>query len=160
MKIGFALLALLAASGLPASPAGAQVYKWVDDRGVTHYGERPPADESAAPNRLDIRTIGNDPPASATAGCYTIQCQYERMRDDRMLRDAEWRKDVEARARAAAILEAAKTQPAETGSPVWVVGRPLVPVRSPGIAHPRLLPRATPEAAEGHVSGVRLRGRR
>jgi hypothetical protein len=23
-------------------PAGAQVYKWVDEKGVTHYGERPP----------------------------------------------------------------------------------------------------------------------
>jgi len=25
-----------------AVPAFAQVYKWVDERGVTHYGERPP----------------------------------------------------------------------------------------------------------------------
>src|SRR5215470_8947134 len=25
-----------------ASPAFAQVFKWVDERGVTHYGERPP----------------------------------------------------------------------------------------------------------------------
>ena len=25
-----------------AAPAFAQVYKWVDERGVTHYGERPP----------------------------------------------------------------------------------------------------------------------
>jgi len=25
-----------------AAPTFAQVYKWVDERGVTHYGERPP----------------------------------------------------------------------------------------------------------------------
>jgi len=25
-----------------AAPASAQVFKWVDERGITHYGERPP----------------------------------------------------------------------------------------------------------------------
>jgi hypothetical protein len=43
-------LILLAA----AAPAFAQVYKWVDERGVTHYGERPPQGSKAneVPNRL------------------------------------------------------------------------------------------------------------
>jgi hypothetical protein len=43
-------LILLAA----AVPAFAQVYKWVDERGVTHYGERPPQGSKASevPNRL------------------------------------------------------------------------------------------------------------
>jgi len=37
-----------------AAPALAQVYKWVDERGVTHYGERPPQGGKASevPNRL------------------------------------------------------------------------------------------------------------
>ena len=37
-----------------AVPAFAQVYKWVDERGVTHYGERPPQGSKASevPNRL------------------------------------------------------------------------------------------------------------
>ena len=37
-----------------ALPAFAQVYKWVDERGVTHYGERPPQGSKASevPNRL------------------------------------------------------------------------------------------------------------
>ena len=37
-----------------AAPALAQVYKWVDERGVTHYGERPPQGSKASevPNRL------------------------------------------------------------------------------------------------------------
>jgi len=30
-------------------PAAAQVYKWVDERGVTHYGERPPQGQQARP---------------------------------------------------------------------------------------------------------------
>ena len=37
-----------------AAPALAQVYKWVDERGVTHYGERPPQSGKASevPDRL------------------------------------------------------------------------------------------------------------
>src|SRR5712671_3774407 len=37
-----------------AAPALAQVYKWVDERGVTHYGERPPQGRNASevPNKL------------------------------------------------------------------------------------------------------------
>src|SRR6267154_5920581 len=37
-----------------AAPAFAQVYKWVDERGVTHYGERPPQGSKASevPDRL------------------------------------------------------------------------------------------------------------
>ena len=37
-----------------AAPAFAQVYKWVDERGVTHYGERPPQGRKASevPHKL------------------------------------------------------------------------------------------------------------
>jgi len=36
------ILAVVAAAVL-VSPAGAQLYKWVDDKGVTNYGSAPPA---------------------------------------------------------------------------------------------------------------------
>jgi len=53
-----------------AAPALAQVYKWVDERGVTHYGERPPQGSKASevPNRLaspapsGAGAEGNSPP--------------------------------------------------------------------------------------------------
>ena len=32
---------------LAAVPASAQVYKWVDERGVTNYSNQPPADPEA-----------------------------------------------------------------------------------------------------------------
>jgi len=37
-----------------AAPALGQVYKWVDERGVTHYGERPPQGGKASevPDKL------------------------------------------------------------------------------------------------------------
>src|SRR5260370_36230448 len=47
-----------------AAPALAQVYKWVDERGVTHYGERPPPGGKASevPDRLPA------PPSGARTG--------------------------------------------------------------------------------------------
>ena len=47
-----------------AAPALAQVYKWVDERGVTHYGERPPQGGKASevPDKLA------SPPSGAVTG--------------------------------------------------------------------------------------------
>jgi hypothetical protein len=45
------------------APALAQVYKWVDERGVTHYGERPPQGSKA--NEVPSR-LGSPFPGSAT----------------------------------------------------------------------------------------------
>ena len=39
----------LAFAALVSSPATAQIYKWVDEQGVTHYGERPPQGQKANP---------------------------------------------------------------------------------------------------------------
>ena len=58
-KLFRALLHFLVLAAI-AAPACAQVYKWVDERGVTHYGERPPQGRKATevPDRLGT------PPAS------------------------------------------------------------------------------------------------
>ena len=41
-------LALAAAAVLAAAPASAQLYKWVDEKGATHYSDRKPDDEKTA----------------------------------------------------------------------------------------------------------------
>ena len=46
-----------------AAPALAQVYKWVDERGVTHYGERPPQGSKA--NEVPSK-LGSPFPGAAT----------------------------------------------------------------------------------------------
>lgn len=49
-----AVIALVA-----AAPAWAQVYKWVDDKGVVNYSGRPPADRKSAlldPNSVSVST--------------------------------------------------------------------------------------------------------
>jgi len=45
-----------------AAPAFAQVYKWVDERGVTHYGERPPQGGKASEVPDKLGSPGGTPP--------------------------------------------------------------------------------------------------
>ena len=61
-KLFRALLRFFLILAAAAAPAFAQVYKWVDERGVTHYGERPPQGSKASevPNKL-----GSPAPGSA-----------------------------------------------------------------------------------------------
>jgi hypothetical protein len=47
-----------------AAPASAQLYKWTDERGVTHYSEKPPADKKGAPVTLRDATGGAGAPAA------------------------------------------------------------------------------------------------
>jgi hypothetical protein len=47
------------------APAAAQVYKWVDEKGVTHYGEHPPQGGKA---REVERRLANPGPAPGKAG--------------------------------------------------------------------------------------------
>jgi len=53
-SVGFALgLAALLALAL-AQAGAAEVWKWVDAQGVTHYGAAPPDDPAAKADRLDL----------------------------------------------------------------------------------------------------------
>jgi hypothetical protein len=54
---------LLASLLLAAWPAAAQMYKWVDEKGVTHYSETPPADGKGT--KVDVKPSG--PAASREA---------------------------------------------------------------------------------------------
>jgi Domain of unknown function (DUF4124) len=55
-------IAFLLAAFLPLAVA-AQMYKWVDEKGVTHYSETPPPDGKA--NKIDIKSSGPDAPSGA-----------------------------------------------------------------------------------------------
>jgi hypothetical protein len=58
MKIHFLILLLLPLI------AHAGVYKWVDAKGQTHFGDRPPAENSAEEVHIDPVPPGNDPAAA------------------------------------------------------------------------------------------------
>ncbi len=144
-------IALIAALAFCA-PASAQVYKWVDAEGRTHYGERPP--QALDATKLEIPLEGNDP-RDKPPGCYTIQCQYERMRQDRLIREAEWRKEMETRARVAETQRAAQQR--ATPSSQIPYEPAYAPIYRRGVivpGHQRPVPTQPPPAAE---PGVRLR---
>ncbi|HVS26479.1 MAG TPA: DUF4124 domain-containing protein [Burkholderiales bacterium] len=65
----FALCALLSGT------AAGEVYKWVDDDGVTHYSEKVPPDKAA--RQVDVRPFGVE--TDDDKGCHTIPCQMERL---------------------------------------------------------------------------------
>ena len=51
------LLALLL---LPLAAAAQTMYKWVDEKGVTHFSESPPPDGKAA--KIEVKPVGNEAP--------------------------------------------------------------------------------------------------
>src|SRR5689334_23079425 len=57
LMVGIMRIAVLGAV-LAAAPAWAQVYKWVDEQGRTHYGEKPPASKAAP---VDLRDSTGGP---------------------------------------------------------------------------------------------------
>jgi hypothetical protein len=93
---------LLAALGIccvlssPAIALAQQVYKWVDSKGVTHYGEKPPGDRPA--QAIDATPSGYSREPGEATECHTIRCQYDRLRMERMQDEAQQRADAEASA--------------------------------------------------------------
>jgi hypothetical protein len=147
MKTSNASRLVLTAALLLAGPAWAQVYKWVDAEGRVHYGERPPPAREA--DKLTIPLRGNDPVPRA-GECYTIQCQYERMREDRLIREAAWQREMESRARVAESQRNTQTRPASPALPPYdPVYAPIV--RWPVIVAPNPRPQPPPQPAEPTV---------
>lgn len=81
-KLFRALLHFLAFMTVAAS-APAQVYKWVDERGLTHYGERPPQGHNSVtvPNRL----------ASPAPGAAAAPAAAEAKDPERAQRESDFR---------------------------------------------------------------------
>jgi glutaredoxin len=51
------LLGVLAAALLCVGAASAQVYKWKDDKGVTHYSDQPPPPSTPARTRVEVKSF-------------------------------------------------------------------------------------------------------
>jgi hypothetical protein len=62
--------------------AAAQMYKWVDEKGVTHYSETPPPDGKAA--KVDIRpaTGGGSTPAGGDWKQRELESKQQRIQKD------------------------------------------------------------------------------
>jgi len=61
-------------------PANAQVYKWVDEKGVTHYGERPPQGKKAQEVEQRLANPGPAPGKAAQPGWKEQDLEFRRRR--------------------------------------------------------------------------------
>jgi hypothetical protein len=90
------LLLLVCAS----APALAQIYRWTDKDGRTHFSNvAPPQGVKAT---IVDPSAKEGPPAPETGECYTIRCQGERMEARQRLREAAEAREAAERAAAAA----------------------------------------------------------
>lgn len=83
MRKALALAAIIA-----ASPASAQVYKWTDENGVTHFGSQPPPGQ-----RNEQVEVDAPEPGRPSSGQSSIARQVERMERERDLRRLEQARD-------------------------------------------------------------------
>lgn len=90
--------ALVAVTLLACVPAAAQtMYKWVDEKGVTHFSETPPPGDRKAAKVTPKVTPGN-PSAYDPHGWKTREAESKKLRVDRGLQDQVDAQDREKRA--------------------------------------------------------------
>ena len=64
------------------APANAQVYKWVDEKGVTHYGERPPQGGKAEDVQQRLARPGSAPAKAAQPDWKEKDLEFKKRRID------------------------------------------------------------------------------
>jgi hypothetical protein len=147
-RLTLARLVVVLAGALLASPAGAQMYKWVDDKGVTNYGNAPP-DNARNVEKVEERVStvpGQKPEAQPGGGGAAKQASPEAQQraqpaagsDAAAARErciAERRVDCDDPARAALP---------EPGGYPYVVSPPPRPVTPGRPGAPKPGPRPTP----------------
>ncbi len=79
MRFGSVVLGLAVLSFAPL--AGGQTYKWVDEKGVTHYGDKPPAQKPStavtapASPAAPAPAVGSGTPPRAFSECASQACE-------------------------------------------------------------------------------------
>ena len=61
-------------------PAVGQVYKWVDEKGVTHYGERPPQGKKSQEVEQRLASPGSTPEKAAQPGWKEQDLEFRKRR--------------------------------------------------------------------------------
>jgi hypothetical protein len=79
-------IALLSLAML-ALGAGAQVYKWVDEKGVSHYSEIPPPDGRAA--KIDVKPSTGSAPSAPSADWRQREMDARALRIEKQQKEQE-----------------------------------------------------------------------
>ena len=94
-----AALAIVLAAALPA--AAQALYKWVDEKGVTHYSESPPEKGSAA--KIELKVPPGGAPAAPDWKEREIESRKQRIERDQAAREAREAAEKARRCRAAQV---------------------------------------------------------
>jgi hypothetical protein len=105
VRRAIALVALLAASA-----AHAQVYRWVDEQGKVHYGERPPAGAKASPVQDKLAAPPGASAPKAAPDASQQERDFQRRQMERQQKEAS---DQKAAARAKADCERERSRLAQ-----------------------------------------------
>jgi len=77
-------------------PGIAQVYKWVDEKGVTHYGERPPPGKKAQEVEQRLANPGSAPGKAAQPGWKEQDLEFRRRRIETEQAETKQKQEQEA----------------------------------------------------------------
>jgi len=159
---------LALAAVLAAAPASAQqLYKWVDERGVTNYSNQPPADPKAAKNvrQVEDRLSVYSPDAGLTQAIEDSNRNFDqRQRERQKIEALENQLEAERRARQQAAAAAQEAQVAydrciadgriDCGTIYGIYAPYTPPVVVVPPRHRRPIPQAqlTPGATAGNVT--------
>lgn len=84
----FASILLLFSGHVSGDEAGLEVYKWVDDQGVTHYSSGPPPDRTAIGEDLEMLQLDSTARSGASEQDYfSVTNQAERLEASRLARE-------------------------------------------------------------------------
>jgi hypothetical protein len=93
--------AIIAGIALVSAAALADMYKWVDEKGITHYSESPPPDEATAKKatKMELKVV---PPSSPDAKPYDWKAKEADSRTQNVQKVQEERAKAEAAAKVTA----------------------------------------------------------
>lgn len=111
---------------LACASAGAALYKWVDEKGVTHYTEEPPPDRKAT--KIEIRSDGPAAKPEATESWKDKEVEFRRRRLEKERTEAA----AEAEAKRAAQLRQQNCLRARDALDTLTRGRPIYRVNEKG----------------------------
>ncbi|OGA54526.1 MAG: hypothetical protein A3G24_13820 [Betaproteobacteria bacterium RIFCSPLOWO2_12_FULL_62_13] len=138
---------------LATAPAFAQVYKWVDERGVTNYSNQPPADPKTA-RKLALVEDGLSVYTPDKAFMQAVDAFRQRSARVSAERVAGLERELEAERQARQYAAAAEVRAAYDYSSYYPYGPAVVFV--PFRHRPRRIvqPQLTPGTIAGHVTGM------
>ena len=102
-KLAFAVVLLGAALSCPAQT----MYKWVDEKGVTHFSENPPPDDRKAAKVTPKVTPSGNPSAYDPHGWKAREAESKKLKVDRGLQDQS---DAKAREQRSAACDRARSR--------------------------------------------------